>query len=462
MGKGIVMAYKLKESVPNNTDESLPGLALRTGLRTAARIGETVVGLPGDIAQVGLGAANYISGGRVPTYEQVQEKLPISLPTSKNVKEFHEKATGEYLKPQNAAEELGDEFTGLVTALISPAKGIGGLTSAAKIGQSLSKVPKAAKVAGAALGGAQAVKALGGSEFAQEGTKLGIMLASGLPGGRKALAQKAEEAYGVVNSIPDTVTHKVPGLESSVKRLQKYTEVGHLTEDKKAIQEFIGSIEKSLEKGTTRTFKRHPNAEAIDLPSKISKKALESGEVIINKAIPVKELVQLEKDANQLLRDYKFPKQAKPYLADLRKEFETTLTEYGQTNKPWLEAYEESKDIYRGLHSRSKINQFLDDHTSIQGLFSSGFTKSLLFGGSLYAPAKTAGLVGGGIAAKQAIKSVELLKNSKSARKYYADALKAALDDNKHAFTQSAKKLDHAAVKFEEKNPIQGKWKLKS
>ncbi len=437
------MAYKLKPDVPDNADESLPGLALRTGLRTAARVGETVAGLPGDILGAGLGAANYLTSGAVPTYGQVQENLPVSLPTSQNIKEFHEKATGEYLKPQSSTEELGDEFIGLVSALVSPAKGIAGLTSAAKIGKSLSKIPQAAKLAGAALGGAQAVKVLGGKELAQEGTKLGIMLASGFVGGRKALAQKAEEAYGVVNAIPETVTHKVPGLESTIKRLQKYTEVGHLTEDKKAIQEFANSVEQSLEKGTKRTFK--------------------NGKTSIERAIPVKELVQLEKDGTQLLRDPKFPKQAKPYLSTLKKEFETALKEYGQTNKPWLAAYEESKDIYRGLHKRSVINQFLDDNLSVEKTLKSGFTKGLLFGGSFfYAPAATVGSLAGGMAAKQAIKGVEFLANSKNAQKYYVDALKAAANNNKNAFIQSARKLDHESLKFEKQNPIESKWKLKS
>lgn len=442
MGKGVTMAWKLKQSVPDNTDETLPQLGVRIGLRTAARIGETVAGLPGDIASAGLGAANYLTSGAVPTYKQVQEKLPISLPTSQNIKEFHEKATGDYLKPQNAAEEIGDEFVGLVSALVSPAKGVAGLTSAAKIGKALSKAPKAAKVAGAALGGAQAIKALGGSEFAQEGTKLGIMLASGLPGGRKALGEKAKEAYAVVDSIPETVTHKVPGLEKSLKTLQKYTEVGHLTEDKKFLQEFIGSVEGSIEKGSKRTFK--------------------AGKTSVERAIPIKEMAQLEKDANQLLRDYKMPKQARSQLTGLKEEFEKSLKEYGETNKPWLNAYEESKDIYRGLHQRSKVSQFLEEHTSIQSLFKSGFTKSLLFGGSLYAPGKTIGAAVVGTAVKQGLKGAELLINSGNARKYYWDALKAAADDNKHAFTQSAKKLDHEAVKFEKENPIQGKWKLKA
>jgi hypothetical protein len=53
MERGVTMAWKLKPSIKDNADESLPGLALRTGLRTAARVGETAIGLPGDIAQAG-------------------------------------------------------------------------------------------------------------------------------------------------------------------------------------------------------------------------------------------------------------------------------------------------------------------------------------------------------------------------------------------------------------------------
>ena len=442
------MAYKLKQAVPDNADETLPGLITRTGLRTAARIGETVAGLPADIIGTGVNALSYATGGRTPTSEQLTQKdiakgVPsaLQLPTSERFREGTKAVTGEYLEPKNEAEATGDEYASLVTALITPSSGIFGLLG--KGTDLLGKVPRALKIAGAALGGAKAVKALGGSEFSQESTKLGIMLASGLPGGRKALAEKAKEAYSVVEAIPETVTHKVPGLESSIKKLQKYTEIGHLTEDKKAIQEFIGSVEGSLEKGTKRTFK--------------------GGKTISEKAIPIKELVQLEKDANQLLRDHKFPNQAKPYLSTLKKEIESTLKEYGETNKPWLEAYEESKDIYRGLHSRSAVNQFLDDNLSFEKTLKSSFTKGLLFGGSLYyAPVATVGSLAGTLAAKKIVKGVDLLASSKNARKYYADALKAALNDNKHAFTQSAKKLDHEAVKFEKENPVQGKWKLKS
>src|SRR6185369_6976858 len=127
---------------------SLGGAALRTGLRTAARIGEAAVGLPGDIAQAALGAANYVSGGAVPTYGQVQEKLPISLPTSENVKQFQEKATGEYLKPQGENEQTWDDFVGLVTQLAIPISGPAGLAKAGATTKALQAVPKAAKVAG--------------------------------------------------------------------------------------------------------------------------------------------------------------------------------------------------------------------------------------------------------------------------------------------------------------------------
>jgi hypothetical protein len=428
----------------------------RTGLRTAARAGEVLAGGTGSIAQAGLGVGNYLSGGAIPTYKQVQEKLPISLPTIENVKEFHEKATGDYLKPKNYAEELGDQATQLITSIAFPALGAGGLTSGAKVAQSVSKIPRAAKIAGLAIGGGEAVKHVTGSELAGEAAKLGVIIASGLPGGRKVLDSQAKKAYETVEAIDKSVTHKVPKVESLLSKLKDYTDTGHLTDDKEALQKFLASTEKSLGKGAKHTFKR---AKGIENAVGEAKRHVKAGEAVVEKAMPIKEMAQLEKDANKLIRDYKFPRQAKPYLINLKKEFTSALNEYGETNPKWHEAYKESKDIYNGLHNRSMINEFLNQNTNIADIMQSKLAKGILFPGTLASgwlfPGKTAvglGALGVGHLAKKTVELGEFLYKSSNARKYYMDATKAALSDNKNAFIQSARKLDRAAQKYEEEN----------
>ncbi len=454
--------------IPDNTDDTLLGLALktaapglpqnvsnklqslfaqhpvteevqRTALRTGARAGEALLGGAGSIGQAALGAANYLSGGATPSYEKAREKLPILPPTIENIREKQEKVTGEYLKPKNYIEEVGDNLTQLVTALAFPTLGVGGLTSGAKVGESISRIPKAAKIASTAIGGSELTKYLTGSELAGEATKFGIILGSGLPGGRKALENQAKKAYDIVDEIPDTITHQVPKLQSSLRKLWKNTETGHLTEDKKALQEFLASVDKSLEKGTKHSFK--------------------GGKHAVKTAMPIKEMAQLEKDANSLIRDRRFPAKARPNLIQLRDEFSEALNEYGQTNKPWDKAYQESKELWHGLKSRSAINDFLHKNADISEIMESKLAKGILFPGTLASgwlfPGKTAiglGSLGAAYGIKKATELAEFLYKSPTARKYYWNATEAALKDNKNAFIQSARKLDHEAQKYEEEN----------
>ncbi len=451
--------YSAPKSVPNNADELLSQLPSqstaemlrklgsplgetndvlsRLAGRTLARGAETVLGGAGDIAQAGLGIANYLSGGNVPSYGQVQENLPISLPTSEDVQKFHEPYTGEALKPQGRIEELGDEATKLITALAFPLGGVGALSSGSKIGKAIGKIPQAAKVAVPAVGAAEVARQLNLGEGPAEAIKLGVLLASGLPGGRAVLEKRAEDAYKTVNSIPESVKHRVPDVESTLKKARRYTELGHLTEPKVEVNKFAESVEKALEKG--KIF------------------ATKNGRTSSQKAISVRELTELERNANALLRDSRIPREAKKaFISPFKEEFTKALDEYGQTNPTWNQAYQESKDIYRGLKARTKVNEFLQENVNLADLLKNKFTQAALFGGFLYNPYKLpyaavayAILAG----AREAVKFGEFLMNSKNAQKYYWDATKAALDRNKNGFIQSAKRLDNLAQKYESEHP---------
>lgn len=410
------------------SDENPLGTLVRGVARTGARALETGAGIPGAIADVGLGAANYLTGGAIPTYKQVQEKLPISLPTPENIREFHEPYTGEYLKPQGYAEEVGDELTNLITSLVTPVTGLAGLASKAKLGKAAAQLPRAAKIAGAAVGGGELVKQLGGSELAGEATKLGVLLASGIPGGRKVLEGQAKKAYDVTKDVPDDVFIKTPKLKETASKLAKQVELGHLTEDKEAVQDLLKSFDKAFEKG-----------------SAFSKKGRYEP-----RGIQVKEAAQLEKDINQLLNSPKLPKQAQPPLLQLKGELQSALTGYGEHHPEWGKAYKESKEIWRALHARSGVSKFLEKHFDLEDLLENKLTKSVLFGGAIYSLPKTAAIVGPGIAASEALKAVELFARSPQARKYYWDATKAALKDNKNGFINSARKLDKI---FSEEEP---------
>lgn len=456
MDKGIIMAWKLKPDVPDNADENLIEKGVRVGLSNTARLTEGFLGAPAALLEFGVNAISSATGGRTPTHEQLTEKdkkrgVPsiLQLPTPERLREGTKALTGEYLEPKSNTEATGNAISQLVGGLLSGPKGLAELNSLSKVGKTISQIPKTAARAGAAFGGAKVVESLGGGKGAQEATKIGILLASGFPGVRDFLEKRAKDAFNFTKSVPETITHKVPKLESLLSDLQKETEVGHLSEDKKALQEFIQSVENSIGKGTKQVY--------------------ENGRSVVKRAIPIKEMVQLEKDANKLLRNASYPKEAKAPLGKIKEELESSLKDYGKTNKPWLEAYEESKDIYRGLKTRSKLNAFLQDNINLSELMKSKIAKTVLFPGtiasSLISPTGTAigaGAYGTGMIIREAVKFAEFFYHSAFARKYYVEALQAAVNGNTNAFVQSAKRLDKEAEKYEKKHPDKGKWKLKS
>ncbi len=437
-----------EDALPQSYDtsnENIGETLLRGAARTGARAAETVAGLPGSIAQAGFGIGNYLTGGAIPTYKEVQEKLPVSLPTPENIREFHEPYTGEYLKPQGPVEELGDELTNLITSLITPATGALGLASKAKLGKAASQLPRAAKIAGTAIGGSELVKQLGGSELAGEATKLGVLLASGIPGGRKALEDQAKKAYDITKDVADDVFIKAPKLKEIASKLAKQVQLGHLTEDKEAVQDLLKSFDKAFEKGSSFTKKGRYEPRGIQ----------------------VKEAAQLEKDINQLLNSPKLPKQAQPPLLQLKEELQSALTEYGSHHPEWGKAYKESKEIWRALHARSGISKFLEKHFDLEELLENKLTKSVLFGGAIYSLPKTAAIVAPGIAASELLKAVELFARSPQAKKYYWDAIKAASKDNKNGFINSARKLDkifsqEAPQELSELEPVSKRPKILS
>ncbi len=184
--------------------------------------------------------------------------------------------------------------------------------------------------------------------------------------------------------------------------------------------------------------------------------------------------MQLEYDVNGLLRDPKVPREAKKaFLSPFKEEFSKALDEYGSTNPSWNQAYQESKDIYRGLKARSAFSQFLEENANVSEFLKSKLTQAGLFGGILYAPGKLpyiAAALPAPEALRQGVQFAEFLKNSKGAQKYYWDATKAALDKNKSGFVQSIRKLDNLASRYdtenvpevEEQSPKEGKLKILS
>jgi hypothetical protein len=432
------MAWKIAAEQPleSKPRESYPEFGLRNIARQGARAAETIVGLPGDIAQLGH---SYLKATN-PVYNVAFEKggVPNILPSSENLRKLHENVTGEYLKPQSKSEERLDAFTSLVSSIISPTKGALGLLSKANIANTVRKIPRALKVGAAATLGGEAAKGLGAGELGQEITKAGILFASGIPGIAETLEKKANDAYKFVFDVPESAHIRTPNLQSAVDKINKYANSGHRTEDKELVGKFANSVENVIGKGDKLRGKN---------------------KVLIKKGPPVREIAQLEKDANQLIRDPKTPKQARPMLIDLKKDITSSLEDYGKKHPEWNRHYKDAKDIWRGLNDRSEVTQFLKKNFDLRDLLENKFAKAVLFGATALAPAKIGIPLAVGAGAANVLDGIELLAKSKNARSAYLDAIAAAVSNNRNAFIQSAKKLDKIAQK-ETPNPVKSKWKI--
>ena len=184
------------------------GEAARKIGQTGASVASALAGLPGDIAGGALGLTKYATSGATPSYGEVQEKLPISLPTSEQVRGGINRATGGYTEAQTPGEQTWDNIVQTATNLLVPfptpgklkaapgiVKGaIKGLTRESAV-KGLKTAGRAAAIAGVGEGAKELAHSLGAEEGGQALAKLGTMGVASLFGGRRALAKKMGEGY---------------------------------------------------------------------------------------------------------------------------------------------------------------------------------------------------------------------------------------------------------------------------
>lgn len=116
------MKYELLEDIE---EPSTLGTDIAKGaIRTGARLFESAAGTPGNILSTGLGALNYVGQAigdphPIPTYEQIQEKLPVSFPTTAQLRGATQNLTGSELEPESPLGEKYDSAVQTVGNLIA-------------------------------------------------------------------------------------------------------------------------------------------------------------------------------------------------------------------------------------------------------------------------------------------------------------------------------------------------------
>lgn len=374
--------------------------------QTAARIGETIVGAPGDILSAGLGVANWATKDKhfpIPSYEQLQESLPVSLPTSSQVRAFTKEKTGGALEPQSEPAKFANSIIETATSLAAP----GGL-----IGKGM-KVGTALKGAAAGETFGYLAKALGGSNLTS-----GVAKALGTLGGTTAFRGKElkelskknyEELASALpgNSIPSK------GLAKSIEELRtKYTvgdspAKGFAQDRLAAINDAISGSK--IDAGKLWNLKKNAN-EHFATANKAERKVLH-------------DIISAEKEALKSIPNY--------------------------------EKLEMADDIHRAFIDSDKATKFIRSHAP-SSLKYAPWLKGLFFAGST-ATGKLplVGAAYGGFKIANEARMVSKFLNTSSGKKYYGDVLKAGFDGNARAVTQNMAKLNNAALEFEkgEKQP---------
>jgi hypothetical protein len=404
-------------------DESLLGSGLRNAARVATRAGETVIGLPGDIASGILSSSDYIGKklGNLTGSEELKKSdtsaLRNVLPTSENIKKHVtanvEKALPKnYLTPQSEGEKKLDDFTETFASLLS----FGGSTS-----KSISLISRAAKAAGIAGGselGKWATEEITGSPALGGAVKLGTILLGSMIGGRKQLEKEAHNLYQKVNKITDNPKATI-------------------------------DVSNTIAKETNNVLK---GLGGIESPSKELVKKL--GGNLINavsgkKTMPLKELVEADQVLNEIVRsNYQALSENKSSLKrmyDIKNGIEGAIKSTEKKYPEFYKTYTDAKDILRGLHATDTIRKGLENVARGEH-FKSPLTTYFI----LKNPTKLATYSAGSLGAKaltSPYKVIQSLAKSPYIRKHYGDMVKAGAQGKFQIALKELHKVDEELAK---------------
>ena len=415
-----------------NKQESLLGTGLRTAARTAARVGETVAGLPGDIASLGLTGLD-IAGKGLGNALGVEEwkktdtsNLRKYLPTSENIREH---VTGniekllpeDYLTAQSETEKKLDDFTETFASLLT----FGG--PVAKGTSYLGKAAKAAGIAGGAELGKWATESVTGSESLGSGVKLGTILLGSMAGGRKQLEKQAESLYGTVDKIIADGSAKVHIGDT-------------LGKEAKSVLKNIGGIESPSKKIVK------------DLGGDLLKA------VVGKESMSLKDLVDADQVLNEILRTnydtLSANKTSLKRMYDLKSGIEGAIKSSEGAYPEFYKSYTEAKDIWRGLNATDSIRHGLESVAKGEH-FKSPLTTYFI----LKSPSKIVKYGLGAAAGKALSYPYKVFKSFSSpyVRTHYKNMVKAGAQGKFQIALKELRKVDDALYK-ENPEDSNGTW----
>lgn len=417
----------------SHPEETTLQAAKRHTLRSASRVGETVAGMPGDIASLvtlPLELVNrHVEGKMTPEQlanveaertklKDFREKMlfeygigdddfmPMSMPTSSELKDTMSYLTDGYLDPQSGGEEFADELIGDATALLIgrkiPTKG-------GFISRTFKTIAKPFLVALGANVAKEGAAAMGASEGVQTATKLGTMLLLDLVGKKSANTLKKELYKDAEVLLPEGASVSAENLSRNLAALEKRLKVGGATPSKTPVLTKLKELQAK----------------------------------IVDGRISMEELQEFKRDINEVSSSlYDLPKDVKGKLKknfnDLRDGVKGAISEYGTQNPEWLNVWQKAEEVHSAVAQSTKVRANVQNMVKKYPHLSA--TVLGLFGLSI-------GSTGAYVAlpAAAAVYTTELvtrIMKSPTLRKLYRNTITAATAENIPVMTKNMLELD--------------------
>jgi len=386
--------------------------AVRRGKRYLHRSKEAVLGLPGDIVETIRGVAQSVSG-YVPAEEEgnfVQRagrRLVERLPTSAELRARSAEKRPE-LEPESESETAEDEWVEDIAALSVPIPGLG-------------RVPliRALGIATASNLGKQIVKEIGLPETAQDLTKMGVMVFTGMFGKGRGVNSHINKLYREAEAfVPKGTTFTYP-----TKKLQ--------------------NVESILKKGTMDDAKASVMKIVDDIKTKMP-----------GGVMAVEEAVQFDKDINRAIRKSSNDKTKLGLLKKLKGAHAEALDTYAKENPTWGEHLKEAKQAYQGIATSENIKNFVKRNANIKNLSHAALLLGMEEAAIPGALGIKLGTLGTSVAVLYSGEMAKRLAKNPALRRYYGNVLSASLSENKTMLARNLSGLERVAKKEFENNPL--------
>lgn len=397
-------------------ETEVPGTGISGGARqlarSAARAGEAALGAPGDIASGLLGIGEWGAqklGATKPTLFGELRKL---VPTSETVRKYGTETIARflpegYLQPQDEYEQAADELIGDFVSFVTP------LSGPLKIG-----AKSAALISGAGTAAKQLAKSLDFGEGAQQGVKLGAMLATSLAGQPRLNAYKESLYEAAHEALPEGAYVSAEKLLPSIRKAEKFATAGHVSAAEKEALEYLRSVEDKIRYGS--------------------------------KTVPLDSVWRLKKDLNEMAfksSRVAETKAAQQLLRPVREGLNETIKDARKAYPKFVDNLTAADEIHKAVNSSGIVGQFLRDNIKLDAL-KSPLTSTVLGMSYMAGVPVVKGSLAAGLG-KSIYLAGEAAVKSPQVRKYYADTIKAAMRQNATATLKSARLLDNALAKEE-------------